>query len=312
MQKIKNPEVKSILEKVSTFSIPTDKKQVSYSQVSTYWKCPHQWYLTYGKKLFPYQGSIHTVFGTSLHETIQLWLQVMYNESIKKAQSLDLNQMLLDKMYENYKIELGKNNNIHFTNKEELEQFYLHGVDIIDFLKKKRSSYFSPTSSYLIGCEIPLFHEIKQPIHLKGFIDLVIYDTVADKYTIIDIKTSTRGWSDYDKKNDKKTAQLLFYKEFFSRQFNVDIDRINVEFFILKRILPENTEFLPKRLQRFAPSSGKIKTGKALSQLLDFLNEAFDSNGEIVDKEYKKVPSKFNCGFCPYRDKKELCSHGIE
>ena len=54
------------------------QNSVSYSQYSIYRKCPHHWYLQYIKNLAPYQASIHTVFGTAMHEALQHYFQIMY------------------------------------------------------------------------------------------------------------------------------------------------------------------------------------------------------------------------------------------
>ena len=63
---------------------------VSYSQYSIWRKCPHQWYLNYFKGLASYSQSIHTIFGTSIHETLQNYLHVLYTESGVKADEIDL------------------------------------------------------------------------------------------------------------------------------------------------------------------------------------------------------------------------------
>jgi hypothetical protein len=52
--------------------------------------CPHRWYLKYIENKEPYQASIHTVFGTAFHETLQDYLKVMYNESGAAADRMDL------------------------------------------------------------------------------------------------------------------------------------------------------------------------------------------------------------------------------
>ena len=52
-----------------------------------------------------------------------------------------------------------------------------------------------------------------------------------------------------DKKN--KSNQLLLYKQFYSKQFNFPIDKIDVEFFIVKRKLYENMDFPQRRIQTF-------------------------------------------------------------
>ncbi len=66
------------------------QRSVSYSQFSMWASCPHKWYLTYVENKQPYQASIHTVFGTAFHETIQDYITVMYNESGAAADRMDL------------------------------------------------------------------------------------------------------------------------------------------------------------------------------------------------------------------------------
>ena len=53
-------------------------KTISYSQYSIWANCPHQWYNSYVKNLNPYSDTIHTIFGTAMHETLQHYISVMY------------------------------------------------------------------------------------------------------------------------------------------------------------------------------------------------------------------------------------------
>ena len=57
----------------------------------------------------------------------------------------------------------------------------------------------------------------------------------TETFKIIDIKTSTNGWNDYAKKDENKQFQLLLYKQYFSEQYGIPLDKIEIEFFILKR-----------------------------------------------------------------------------
>jgi hypothetical protein len=50
------------------------ERRVSYSQYSMYQKCPKQWELAYIKGLRTFSQSIHTLFGTAFHETLQNYL----------------------------------------------------------------------------------------------------------------------------------------------------------------------------------------------------------------------------------------------
>ena len=114
--------------------------RISYSQVSMYNDCPLRWKLNYVDKLRISESNIHLLFGTAMHEVIQTWLEVMYHDSIKNANKLNLEQRLHDKMYERFKIDketYGKNP----CTLEEMKEFFNDGVEILDFVKKRRADY---------------------------------------------------------------------------------------------------------------------------------------------------------------------------
>jgi len=311
MAKKKLPkEVKLVLEHTPHQIDYRREKNISASQILMYDECPHKWKLSKIDKLQIYTPSVHTVFGTAMHETIQDWLHVMYNQSAKAANDVDLREQLKLKMREVYEKERKKTKEV-FTTADELNSFFLDGVQILDYLKKKRSQYFSMKNTFLAGIETDIVQEIRPNVYFKGYIDLVFYNRLANTYTIIDIKTSTRGWSDYEKKNDAKIAQILLYKEFFAKQFNVDVDQINVEYFILRRKINEDADFVARRVQEWRPASGKVKRGKAVKLLNEFVNNAFKDGDYNLEGDFAPTPSKSACMFCPYKKEKSLCSHAI-
>ena len=303
-------EVKLVLEHTPHQIDYRTQKNISASQILMYDECPLKWKLSKIDKLQVYQPSVHTVFGTAMHETIQDWLHVMYNETAKAANEMNLREVLKLKMREVYEKERKKTKEV-FTTADELNSFFLDGVEILTYLKKKRSSYFSMKNTYLAGIETGLVQEVRPNVFFIGYIDLVFYNKLADTYTIIDIKTSTRGWSDYEKKNDGKIAQILLYKEYFAKQFNVDIDQINVQYFILRRKINEDAEFVARRVQEWRPASGKVKRGKAVKLLNEFVANAFKDGAYNKDGDFSPTPSQSACRFCPYKDDKSLCSHAI-
>lgn len=314
MAKKKLPKEVQVVKEHKIRKIDYSKeKNISFSQLQQFHNCKHQWYLNYVKKLGTYTPSIHTVFGTALHETVQHWLDIVYTESVKASNEIDLSEYLLDRMRKTYKKERFRNGHTDFTTSEELEEFWRDGVEILNYLKKKRSLYFTTKGYYLAGIETPLLLEVGPSILFKGYIDLVFYDSTLEKYYILDIKTSTSGWKDYAKKDEVKTSQLILYKEYFAKQFDVPVDNIEIEFFIVKRKVPQDPEFpaMARRVQQFKPASGKIRRGKALKLVQDFISEAFDENGKYVDKHYQASPSKSTCMFCPFKENKYLCKHSI-
>lgn len=286
------------------------QKNISYSQLSMYKNCPHQWALQYkdGHKI--YSPSIHTVFGTALHEAIQHYLTVMYEKSGAAADREDIIELFEEAYRNEYKTQYKKNKNTHFSNPEEMREFFDDGIEIINFLKKKRSSYFSKKGWYLVGCEVPIVispNKFYNHVIYQGFLDVVMYHEPTNTFEIIDIKTSTRGWSSKVKKDEIKQFQLILYKKFFSEQFNIPIDKINVEFFIVRRKVYEEGDYPQKRVQKFTPPSGKVKLNKATKAINGFIEDVFNKTG-YKEKDYKPTPSKYNCMFCPFSENPDLCS----
>ena len=284
--------------------------RISYSQLSMFSECPLRWKLNYIDDLSISEPSIHLLFGTAMHEVIQTWLEVMYHDSVKNANKLNLEQRLHDKMMELFqrdKEAYGKNP----CTLEELREFFQDGVDILDFLKKRRADYFSKRGYKLIGCEVPIDVDLKKNVNIVGYLDLVILDERTDMITIYDIKTSTRGWNKWMKKDENKTQQLLLYKQFYAKQYNHPIDKIEVEYFIVKRKLWEEAMFPQKRVQKFSPASGKPSMNKVANRLNTFLDLAFDDEGNRISENIIPTPSKKACKWCEF-NQTEYCSVGVK
>lgn len=282
------------------------QKVVSYSQYSIWAQCPHRWNLTYIQKKQPYQASIHTVFGTAFHETLQSYFKTMYEVSGKASDGMDLKELLRENFSKVYSEEYGKVKS-HFTTPQEMGEFYDDGVAILDWIQKRRNKLFTIRKVKLLGIEIPLIQQLRNNVFFQAYIDVVLYDEELDKIYIYDIKTSTRGWNDNDKRDDAKVAQILLYKQYFANQFNVDVEKIEVEFFIVKRKIWEESEFPIPRVQSFKPPSGKIKRKQAVDGFQSFLDDCFDGSGKHQIKSYIKNVGEKSCKWCPFNDKPELC-----
>jgi hypothetical protein len=296
------------------------QKNISFSQMSIFRGCPHRWKLQYKDKIKRFTSSIHTVFGTAIHEVIQEYLSVMYNHSVVIADQINLEDNFQTAFINEYQKQYKSNNNEHFSSAKEMREFFEDGIGILNWFKKKRSRYFSKRGYHLVGCELPIViapNKMYNNVLYMGYLDIVMYHEPTNTFKIIDIKTSTRGWGDQDKKNEDKQFQLLLYKQFFSEQYNVPLADIDIEFFIVKRkVLDWDDEKIMSphqayRVQTFTPPSGKIKISRARNAINNFINECFNSNGDIKDIEYPKSVSKWNCMFCPFKEDKETCGEGI-
>ena len=298
----------------------TKDKVVSFSQYFMYKSCPYKWYLQYVKGHKDEKPNMHFVFGTAMHEALQHYLQTMFDTSAKKADELKLNLFFkesLVKEYQKYKKKYG-----HFSNPEELNEFYIDGVSILDWFKKHkrgRSLYFSKRKHELKGIEVPL---ILQPISERpnikymGYIDLVIYDKRNGEYTIFDIKTSTKGWSKWEKGNNVKHQQLYLYKTFYSKLYKVPLDKINIEFYIVKRkVLDFDDENLKSphqayRVQNFKPVDNKKRLREANEDFISFIKECYTAEGNPIDRDHEKNISKA-CDWCEFGRDRELCGAGL-
>jgi hypothetical protein len=289
-----------------------DERRISYSQYAMYSTCPKHWELAYVKNLRTFSQSIHTIFGTAFHETLQHYLTVMFEQSVKAANEIDINEYLAKQMHSGYK-EAIKKMGEHFSTKKELNEFYSDGVAIMDWFKRKRGGYFSAKNEELLGIEIPIYHPVNDKndkVMMLGYLDIVVRDKRDDKITIIDIKTSTRGWNKYQKADKTKTSQLVLYKKYFAKQYGFDVEKINIKYMIVKRKLIEGAMFPQKRITEFIPASGKPTRNKLTNSIQSFVDLNFLLNGDYkLEKEYTATAGKNNknCKWCEFKDQPTLC-----
>ena len=290
------------------------EKSISYSQVSMFLNCPHKWSLQYKDGYYQSESSIHMTFGTALHEALQHYITTIYNVSGAEADRINLEEYFEERFRETYLKDYKSNKNVHFSNSFEMREFFEDGLAILNFVKKKRGGYFGKRGWYLVGCELPLVlnpHPQFKNVLYKGYLDVVLYHEPTNKFKIIDIKTSTRGWDDKTKKDETKQLQLVLYKKYYSQQFGVPEDNIDIEFFIVKRKVWEESPYPISRIQEYKPASGKVKMNKAINTVNSFIEEVFNHDGSYKDKQFEPNPNKFNCMFCPFKDRKDLCNASV-
>lgn len=279
----------------------TGKRRVSFSQFSNWFNCRHRWYLDHVKGLREFEDSVSTCFGTAMHEAVQLYIETLYKKSAKEADAHDLNDVFrkaFDRELTNTKVEITP----------EVHKEYCEDGDniITSFTNMTNRIKHFPSGKYeFIGVEDEIVMPIKNNVDFICYIDLILKERATGRYRIIDIKTSTSGWNHYQKDDEAKTSQILLYKAFFSRKYDVDIDMIDVEFFILRRKLWENYSFPQSRIQTFVPKNNQPAVARALNKFAEFVGECFTSDGKHVEdvKVYLKNPGKAkkNCRYCPHK-----------
>ena len=301
--------MENIIENINNTIVPemdwATQKNISYTQLSAWMECPHRWKQMYIDKI-KQPPSIHLSFGTAMHETLQEYMELMYNKGQQHADEFDAHfdfQGRFLKLYKEDVKKLGEN----FATKEELIEFTNDGLNIIDFFLRHRQEHFQKHGWKLLGIEMPLLiapHEDYPNVKLMGKLDLVMFNETLHKVVIWDIKTSTRGWSKYDKENKIKTSQMVMYKKYFSEQYNVPIDSIDVKYFIVKRKVPDNPKYaiMKSRIQKFEPSSGKVTQNKMVKNMKAFIEDVFKKGSHIYDvdkiEEILKNTNKCSSKWC--------------
>jgi hypothetical protein len=276
--------------------------KVSFSQYSMWSSCPQQYKLNYIDKLGESSGNIHTIFGTGMHETIQHYLSVMYGVSKKQADEINLDKLLLEKMKDAFTKEKNALSEGTPCTQIELEEFFGDGRRILEWFRKNMQKFYSKSGYELVGIEIPLNAKIKEGVNFIGFIDIVLRDMAENSIIIIDLKTSTMGWNQYQKADKFKNAQILLYKKYYSELFNIPLQKIRVEYQIMRRKLPEESAFPIPYMSKHIPANGAPTVTKVYDEFVQFVDTVFNDDGTFKDIPFPKVPgaSKKNCKWCEF------------
>ena len=282
----------NIIENINKTVVPemdwATEKNISYTQLSAWSECPHRWKQMYIDKI-KQPPSIHLSFGTAMHETLQEYMELMYNKGQQHADEFDAHSDFQERFMSLYKADVDKKGE-HFATQKELIEFTNDGLNIIDFFLKYRQDHFHKHGWKLLGIEMPILlapHEDYPNVKLMGKLDLVMFDETMHRVVIWDIKTSTRGWTKYDKENKIKTSQMVMYKKYFAEQYDVPVDNIDVRYFIVKRKIPANPKYpiMKSRIQKFEPSSGKTTQNKMVKNMKEFIEDVFVDGSHMYDTD---------------------------
>jgi hypothetical protein len=291
-----------------------DKIPISYSQLSSWSACPLRWKLRYIDKNREYVPTIHAVFGTAFHETLQHYLKILYDHNFYTGDLISFDEVLMTQMLAAYNDEYVKYGK-HFSTKEEIKLFHSQGIVLLNYIRKNREKYFPSNRYKLYGIEIPIFSQVSDEngeVYMTGFIDLVLYDVLYDRFLVVDIKTSTAGWYKYKLQDTDVTAQVLLYKHFLSKERGIPLDKIDTKYFIVKRDPFKNQwEKGPvSYIQTYDPETEENTTTHAIDKAKKFVEICFNDDGTYnTTTDYLPNPGDKmkNCKFCDYKDRDDLC-----
>lgn len=282
-------------------------RKISWSQFKTYQECPKKWELKYKEGNYVPSDSINTIFGTALHEAIQKFLNTLYSKSVKEAESLDLRQILVEKMKDEFVKAKKTFMESEYIDADELpasqfemKKYLMDGEKMLKSFKSNRTDHFNTKLTDLVGIELQINHSLKENVDYVGYLDVVLKERGEEKYKVIDIKTSKEGWDKWKKKDKMRVNQVVSYKSYYAEVLDTDPSNIEVEYIILKRMINEESIYPQSRIQTFSPPSGSITQNKVREQINEFVEECYNEDGSRKDKEYEKQPGKFKCCWCSF------------
>ena len=277
-------------------------KRVSYSQYKTWVECPYRWKLKYIDGLDSFDQSIYTIFGTSIHRVIQDWLEQDLYGGVAGACSMDLSEkfksILIEEAAPHMKVINENGEQTFLFSREELEEFYGQGLEIISYVQQNQEKLFPTKDVKLFAIEHELKADVNDHVYFIGFIDIVTHNAATGEYFLYDLKTSTRGWNKYMKQDKTKTDQLLLYKIFFAKELGVPDYKVHIGYLIMKRQLYKSSYPNP-RVTEFAPANGPPSLKRAWSGFNNFTDLVFSDEGSYIS-EQKATPSKSSCRFCSF------------
>ena len=255
---------------------------ISFSAIDTWRKCPFSFKLKYKDKIDIPGGSIHSAYGTSMHDTIKNVL----NETIKDE---EIENHFKNSFKEEIKTIPKEKKEKIFQNKEEKETL-VSMTKLGPNLCRQAIAYLSEKYP---GFEIvqaeqefiePILIDSKESYDFKGIIDL-IFKMPDNSFHILDWKNCSWGWKAEKKSSKWTTYQLTYYKHYFALQNNIDPNNIVCSFALIKRTAKKDN------IEIFDVKVGPQKTKNALKVI----------NNLIYTSEKNHFPkNRLSCTYCDY------------
>ncbi len=251
-------------------------KRISYSELKNWVECPYRHKLVHIDKLPYFSGNEYTAFGTAIHEAC---------ENKIPNNSIDAYKVFLDCFKKEILILEQEGYNANLVLIEEMKlQAKILCKNIVPKIKEHFPNFEVFSTEEALLEDIVEFDSSGRKF--KGFIDLIL-KTPDGKFHIIDWKTCSWGW-DSRKKADKILGyQLIYYKNYFSKKYDIDLKQIETYFALLKRTAKKNN------VEIFRITSGKRKIENSLKLL---------QNAVINIEKGMTIKNRLSCKYCKFHN----------
>ena len=249
-------------------------KHISYSEWKNWHICPHYHKLTYIDKVTQFEGNIFTAFGKALHTVCEYTLTSP--EKYRKAGAIEA---LVKAQFLKELKALPEGEQQRAKRDFKLKEWLVSGLEIVPDLYRCLTEKFGKLGEdwEVLKAEeqlyVPITEFTEAEKKFKGFIDLVVYSKKDEKVHLIDWKTCSWGWK-REKKSDTILAyQLVYYKHFYARKYEVDPKDVDCHFVLLKR-----TAKAGKKAEFVRVTAAKKRTTDALNALTKALHNINKQN----------------------------------
>jgi hypothetical protein len=269
-------------------------KHISYSEWKNWHICPHYHKLTYIDKVTQFQGNIFTAFGKALHTVCEYTLTSP--EKYRGAGAIDA--LVKEQFLKELKA-LPEDEQQRAKRDFKLKEWLVSGLEIVPDLYRCLTEKFGKLGEdwEVLKAEEQLYEPITEfteaEKNFKGFIDLVVMSKKDKKVHLIDWKTCSWGWK-REKKSDTILAyQLVYYKHFWARKYDVDPKDVDCHFVLLKR-----TAKAGKKAEFVRVTAAKKRTTDALNALTKALHNITKEN--YIKNRTACIDCKDRFGTCEF------------
>lgn len=299
--------------------LPTGKHHVSYSEISDWMDCSFRHRLKHIQKIELGKPSIHTEYGQVVHDVLENYIlgkHQMQDETITAAQQQF--REFVDKIKQDHGVDVSDKDFNSFSNTipeivRSVPDFlnntfpnwkgFAAEHQLYESVAGQTNKYFKGYIDTIIrvpknarkkrGGSLPDRSGNPMTMRLSELVNQVNPEESKEfgegyEFWILDWKTTSWGW-DTDRKRDfQKQLQLVFYKHYFCRIFNLRLDQVKCGFVLLKRT-PRKSD--NSRCELVPVSVGPKTEARALEVLNNMINQVASGMA---------IKNRNSCRFCEY------------
>lgn len=249
------------------------RPRVSFSEMNQFKECQHRWRLDYLEKRRGKVFGVHMDFGTALHGAIELW---------KSREAILTKETAVPHFRQEFEKLLTENRSRYKAKEQEAldappeedgapahnsKDFFLRaGTNIIERFDECEELSTAQVVYNEFELDEPIERNDGLDVRFKGYIDMVIKTRAKNGDTVLyvcDFKTCGWGWT-REKKTDAQThQQVMLYKHFLAKKFDLDPKLVRTAFVLLKK-RPAKKD---PPVEFFPVSAGPVTVQRALDDL---------------------------------------------